>query len=196
MEVLQQLVAEAQECMRAAGLTEAHIVRLGRVWRSLGKWLESDGLEYTPELAERFLAEEYGITPENRSDRKPMDKERSRAIVVLRDRYEEEPYHRTDVSVYRKAFHGGHDAVLTEFLDGLSKVRTQTTVETRLCRLRLPDAALARSRMRCTTHLCQAEPWKTSSMALLKPSWASEVTSMTPATPRARILRRNAGQES
>ena len=128
MEVLQQLVAEAQECTRAAGLTEAYIVRLGRVWRSLGKWLESDGLECTPELAERFLAEEYGITPENRSDRKPMDKERSRAIVVLRDRYEEEPYHRTDVSVYRKAFHGGHDAVLTEFLDGLSKVRTQTTV--------------------------------------------------------------------
>lgn len=128
MGVLQQLVSEAQECMRTAGLTETYIVRLGRVWKSLGGWLEANGLEYTPELADRFLAEEYGMTPETKSEWKAMDKERSRAIIVLRDRYEREPYHRTDVGVYRKAFDEAHDEVLTEFLDDLSKVRTQTTV--------------------------------------------------------------------
>ena len=128
MGVLQELVIEARECMRTAGLTETYVVRLGRVWESLGKWLEANGLEYTPELADRFLAEEYGLTPENKSEWKGMDKERSRAIVVLRDRYDGEPYHRADVGVYRKAFDEAHDSVLTDFLDDLSKVRTQTTV--------------------------------------------------------------------
>ena len=128
MSVLQQLVSEAKECMRTAGLTETYIVRLGRVWKALGEWLEANGLEYTPEIADRFLFERYGISPETASGRRPMDKERSRAIVVLRDRYEKAPYHRDDVGVYRKAFDKSHDAVLTEFLDDLSKVRTQTTV--------------------------------------------------------------------
>ena len=47
MSVLQQLVSEAKECMRTAGLTETYIVRLGRVWKALGEWLEANGLEYT-----------------------------------------------------------------------------------------------------------------------------------------------------
>lgn len=128
MGVLQELVIEARECMCTAGLTETYIVRLGRVWKSLGEWLEANGLEYTPELADRFLAEEYGLTSENKSEWRAMDKERSRAIIVLRDRYEREPYHRADVGVYRKAFDEAHDSILTDFLDDLSKVRTQTTV--------------------------------------------------------------------
>ena len=45
-------------------------------------------------------------------------------------------------------------------------------------------------------HLCQAEPWNTSSIALLSPSWASEVTSSTPVTPRALTFLRNASHES
>ena len=128
MNVLQQLVSEARECMRTAGLTETYIVRLGRVWRSLGVWLDARGMEYTPEGAERFLREEYGITSEGASERRPMDKERSRAIAVLRDRYEKAPYSRPDGGIYRKKFEKCHEALLNDFLDRLSRVRTQTTV--------------------------------------------------------------------
>ena len=54
------------------------------------------------------------------------------------------------------------------------------------------DAALAQSRMRWTAHLCQAAPWKVSSTARMRPSWASEVASLTPRAPRSLTLPRNA----
>ena len=60
----------------------------------------------------------------------------------------------------------------------------------------LEDAALAQSRIRWTTQRCQAAPWKVSDIARLSPSWASEVTSATPRTPRALTPRRKASQES
>ena len=59
-----------------------------------------------------------------------------------------------------------------------------------------PDATLARSRVRCTAHLCQATPWKVSSTARLRPSWASEVTSLAPRTPLSLTLPREADHES
>lgn len=55
-----------------------------------------------------------------------------------------------------------------------------------------PEAALAQSRMRLTAHLCQEASWKASSTARPGPSWASEVTSLTPRTSRSLTLPRNA----
>ena len=49
-------------------------------------------------------------------------------------------------------------------------------------------------RMRCVTQRCQAAPWKVSAAAALSPSCASETTSLTPSTPRARRSDRNALQ--
>ena len=71
-----------------------------------------------------------------------------------------------------------------------------TMRETRLDSRREADAARAQSRIRCTTHLCQAAPWKTSDMARLSPSWASDVASWTPVTPLALTFLRNASHES
>ena len=57
-------------------------------------------------------------------------------------------------------------------------------------------ASRMQSRIRCTAHLCQAAPWKTSPNARTRPECASETASSTPETPRARTLLRNAGHES
>lgn len=46
-------------------------------------------------------------------------------------------------------------------------------------------------RMKCTRQRCQAAPAITAPMAALRPSWASEITSRTPVSPRARRLLRN-----
>ena len=78
----------------------------------------------------------------------------------------------------------------------MSRKTGATILHARLARPLDPDAALAQSRMRCTTQRCHADPWKTSSTALLRPSCASEVTSWTPVTPRALILLRKPTQES
>ena len=56
---------------------------------------------------------------------------------------------------------------------------------------------LARTlRMKCTRQRCQAAPIITASIAETRPSWASEITSWTPASPRARSERRNANQNA
>lgn len=57
------------------------------------------------------------------------------------------------------------------------------------CLVGAHDAAL---RMRCTMQRCHAAPGKTSSIARLSPSWASDVTQRTPEAPRSRRERRNA----
>src|SRR4051812_23057883 len=61
-----------------------------------------------------------------------------------------------------------------------------------------PCAALgtfvSRLRMKCVRQRCQAAPRRTEAMASLRPGCASEITSSTPFSPRARRLRRNASQ--
>ena len=47
-----------------------------------------------------------------------------------------------------------------------------------------------------TRHLCQPAPANTAPMACLRPVWASEMTSCTPASPRALSERRNAVQKA
>lgn len=50
-------------------------------------------------------------------------------------------------------------------------------------------------RVKCTRQRCQAA-WSTWAMAALRPSWASEITSFTPASPRAMRERKNSTQNS
>ena len=70
-----------------------------------------------------------------------------------------------------------------------------TLLATLLARLPRP-ASRAQLLIRWTPHLCHAAPWKTSEMARLRPVWASEVTSSTPWTPRARRPCRKPSHES
>ena len=51
-------------------------------------------------------------------------------------------------------------------------------------------------RMKWTRQRCQLEPMNTALMAALSPVWASEMTSWTPARPRAFSERRNAVQNA
>ncbi len=51
-------------------------------------------------------------------------------------------------------------------------------------------------RMKCTRQRCQAAPSSTAAIAAFSPVWASEMTSWTPASPRAFSERRNAVQNA
>ena len=48
--------------------------------------------------------------------------------------------------------------------------------------------------MKCTRQRCQVAPARLRAMAALRPSWASEMTSFTPLSPRFARLLRNALQ--
>ena len=51
-------------------------------------------------------------------------------------------------------------------------------------------------RMKCTRQRCHPAPTITAPIAPLRPSWASEITSLTPPRPRARSERRKAVQKA
>ena len=51
-------------------------------------------------------------------------------------------------------------------------------------------------RRKCTRQRCQPAPANTATIADLRPSWASEMTSCTPCSPRAFRDRRNAVQQA
>src|SRR5919199_1388671 len=51
-------------------------------------------------------------------------------------------------------------------------------------------------RTKCTRQRCHPAPWSTAAIALLRPWWASLITSFTPLSPRAPRLRRNCSQNA
>lgn len=121
MEVIRQLASEAERSMRDAGISDDYVGKLGETWRRFDAWLAERGVEYSPEAGDEFLAETDGSSV-------GMRRRRRRALAVLRNVHEHEPYRRAEDRRYESRFAACHEAVLNEFLDDVSDRYTTSTV--------------------------------------------------------------------
>lgn len=128
MEELQELVEVAKNSMEEIDLADGYIKALGCVWNIFGRWLDSKGLGYSPDVGRRFLLEEYGIGSGDSSRLSGVDKRRRRAMAVLENCYKHEPYHRVEDRRYETFFAACHESVFTDFLDDVAKTVADSTL--------------------------------------------------------------------
>ena len=103
--------------------------------------------------------------------------------------------HRLDLGEL-PAEHAGDDVELVADVVGVGLGEDRCGPRRRPSR-RCPSGTWASTlRRKCTRQRCQAAPSSTPAIAGLRPAWASEMTSCTPASPRAFSERRNAVQNA
>lgn len=90
MEVIRELVEEAERSMRGAGLSECYIDCLRGTWKAFDRWLSSKGLQYSPSHERAFLLDAYGV--DGGSTTVGMCRRYRRALAILRNCHEHEPY--------------------------------------------------------------------------------------------------------
>lgn len=128
MEELQELVDVAKNSMEEIDLTDGYIKALGCVWNIFGRCLDSKGLEYSPDAGRRFLLEEYGIGSGDSRRLSGVDKRRRRAMAVLENCYNHEPYRHVEDRRHETFFAACHETVFTDFLDGAAKTLADSTL--------------------------------------------------------------------
>ena len=126
MEVIQNLVNEAVWSMEEAGLSDGYIRSFSSTWQAFDDWLVERGAGYSPELGGSFLLEAYGIG--RGGSTVSMERRRRRALAIIRNCHEHEPYRRVEDRKYESFFRECHEADLDEFLDELKKRYSDSTI--------------------------------------------------------------------
>ena len=112
--------------MRKVGLSEDYIESLRSTWSAFDSWLSQRGVPYSPSLGEGFLLEEYGIG--RGGSTVYMERRRRRALAIIANCHEHEPYRRVEDRRYESKFCESHEVVLNEFLDSLRERYSDSTL--------------------------------------------------------------------